>query len=268
VFANLGSFVMQEQALGGRGKWLHGLQVGGDWAFADTAHLRVGLGVYDFHDAEGVRETQPKPSGAAASTTAYLTREYPRALRLKGNTLINLNDPTSTALPTWGLASKFRPVNLNAALLLTQFNPLQLLLSVDWVKNTGFDLADIEQRAGDTRVRDLLARTTGLQLRAQLGHAQLGEAGQWQAFGGLRKFERDAWIDGLTDTTWHGGGTNYQGWTLGARYAFDRRTHLGLRWTSTRNLDDRVVSATFPEGTLSGAPLKLDVLQLEVNTRF
>ena len=268
LYAHAGAFALEEQALSRQDKWLYGLQVGADWTVSDALQLRVGLGVYDFHNAEGVRETLPRPGGAAASTTAYLTREYPRSLRLKGNTLINLNDPTSTAAPTWGLASKFRPVNLSVAMAY-KWNPQQqAIVALDWVKNTAFDLADIERRAGDTRVRDIAERTTGLQLRLQLGSAALGERGEWQGFAALRKFERDAWLDGLTDTTWHGGGTGYQGWSVGARYAFDRRTHLGLRWTSTRNLDDRVVSTTFPLGTLSGAPLKLDVLQLDLNTRF
>lgn len=268
LYAHAGAFAMEEQALSRQDKWLYGLQLGADWTVSDDLQLRLGLGVYDFHHAEGVRETQPRPGGAAASTTAYLTREYPRSLRLKGNTLVNLNDPTSTAAPTWGLASKFRPVNLSVAMAYKLSPQQQAIVALDWVKNTAFDLADIERRAGDTRVRDIAERTTGLQLRLQFGSTALGERGEWQGFAALRKFDRDAWLDGLTDTTWHGGGTGYQGWSLGARYAFDRRTHLGLRWTSTRNLDDKVVSTTFPLGTLSGAPLKLDVLQLDLNTRF
>lgn len=268
LFATGGAFAMEELALSSQDKWLYGLQVGADWTISPTAQLRVGLAVYDFQHVEGVRENDPRPTGAAASTTAYQGSEYPRSLRQKGNTLINLNDPTSTASPVWGLASKFRPINLTAAMLVKSFDPMQLTLSLDWVKNSAFDIDDIAQRAGDPRVRDVLAKTTGLQARVQFGDAQLSERGRWQGFAAMRKFERDAWIDGLTDTTWHTGGTNYQGWTLGGHYAFDRRSSLGLRWTSTRNLDDQVFTDTFPQGTLSGAPLKIDVLQVELNTRF
>ncbi len=268
LFAAGGAFAMEELALSSQDKWLYGLQVGADWAISPAAQLRVGLAVYDFQHVEGVRENGPRPSGAAASTTAYQGSEYPRSLRQKGNTLINLNDPTSLLSPVWGLASKFRPINLTAAMLIKSFDPTQLTLSLDWVKNSAFDIDDIAQRAGDPRVRDVLAKTTGLQARVQVGDAQLSERGRWQGFVALRKFERDAWVDGLTDTTWHTGGTNYQGWTLGGQYAFDRRSSLGLRWTSTRNLDDQVLTDTFPQGTLSGAPLKIDVLQVELNTRF
>ena len=268
AFATAGAFALEEVNLGARDKWLIGWQVGADWALSNATGLRIGLAVYDFRHMEGVRESAAKPSGAADGTTPYLSSAYPASVRGKGNTLINLNDPTSTAAPTWGLASKFRPINLTAALTLRQFDPLRLALSLDWVKNSAFDVADIERRAGDSRVRDVLAKTTGLQARLQVGDAALAERGQWQAFGALRKFERDAWIDGFTDTTWHGGGTNYQGFSVGGHYVFDRNTSIGLRWTSTRNLDDRVVTTTFPQGTLSGAPLKLDVLQLDLNARF
>jgi hypothetical protein len=268
AFATVGAFALEEFNLDSRDKWLVGLQVGADWAIGNHTQLRVGLALYDFHRIEGVRESAPKPSGAADGTVAYFSSAYPASVRSKGNTLINLNDPTSTATPTWGLASKFRPINLTAALTLRQFDPLRVALSLDWVKNSAFDLDDIERRAGDSRVRDVLAKTSGLQGRVQVGDPALAERGQWQAFGALRKFERDAWVDGYTDTTWHGGGTNYQGFSIGGHYAFDRNTSVGLRWTSTRNLDDKVITTTFPQGTLSGAPLKIDVLQLDLNARF
>ena len=268
LFAGAGAFALEELNLDKRDKWLLGLQLGADWAIDNHTGLRVALGLYDFRNIEGVRETAPKPSGAADGTVAYLGSAYPASVRSKGNTLINLNDPTSTASPTWGLASKFRPINLSAALTLRQFDPAQLQLSLDWVRNSAFDIEDIARRANDPRVREVLAKTTGLQARALLGHAQLAERGQWQAFVALRKFERDAWVDGFTDTTWHGGGTNYRGFSVGGSQAFDRNTSLSLRWTSTRNLDDKVVTATFAQGTLSGAPLKIDVLQLDLNARF
>jgi hypothetical protein len=43
---------------------------------------------------------------------------------------------------------------------------------------------------------------------------------------------------------------------------------LGWRWTSTRNLDDGVIAPLAPTGTLSAAPFKVDVLQIELNSRF
>lgn len=272
AFATAGVFPLQEFSLDQNDKWLYAMQVGASWALASTTTLKLGVAVYDFARVEGVAETNPVPTGERAGTEAYLTSLYPPNVRLKGNTLINLNDPTSAAVPTWGLASRFKPVNLTALLTYQGFDRVEVGLGLDWVHNTGFDLDDIRRRAGSSAVDGLTARTTGLQAKLQVGRASLAEAGDWQVSGAYRRFERDAWIDGFTDTTWNLGGTNYKGWQIGGQYAFDRRTTLGLKATTTRNLDDgqRTVNPVTGavESSFSNAPLKIDVLQVDLNTRF
>jgi len=274
AFANLGAFALQELELTTSDKWLLGAQIGVDWTLAERTRLRLGAAVYDFRHIEGVRETRPAPAGASAGTVPYYSSEYRAGARLRGNTLINLNDPTNTGSPVWGLASKFRPVNLTAGLTLNQLDPVQLGVTFDYVKNSAFDLADIQQRGASAALADLADKTSGLQARFQIGSRSVGERGTWTTFFALRKFERDAWVDALTDTTWNLGGTSYKGYSIGGSYAFDRRSTIGLRWTSTRNLDDGrrfladPLDPTSTSGNLSSAPLRIDVIQLEVNTRF
>jgi hypothetical protein len=274
AFGTVGAFPLEEFSLSKGDKWLYGAQAGVDWALGDKTQLRVGVGVYDFKRVEGVRETDPPPKGALASTTPYQTSQYLASIRQKGNTLINLNDPTSTAAPVWGLASKFKPINITAGVTFSHFDPLQVGVTLDYVKNSGFDLADIQRRAGTTALNDLAEKNRGLQLRLNFGSLKFGERGSWNSFFALRRFERDAWVDAFTDTTWHLGGTNYSGFSLGGNYAFDNNTSFGLRWTSTRNLDDKRRFLAVPgdpsslSGNLSSAPLKIEVLQLELNTRF
>jgi Putative porin len=274
AFVTAGVFPIEELATSGDDKWLVGLQLGMDWALGSHTQLRFGVGVYDFQDVQGVRENAPPPSGPRAGTTAYQWTQYPASIRQRGNTLINLNDPTSTAAPVWGLASKFRPINVTAGATFTQFAPVNIGVTLDYVKNSAFDIADITRRAGTTAVADLADKTTGLQLRTQFGALRLANKGDWNAFFALRHFERDAWLDAFTDTTWHLGGTNYKGYSLGGNYAFDRNTTAGLRWTSTKNLDDGRRFLAIPgdptslSGNLSSAPLKIEVFQVELSTRF
>ena len=274
VFGTVGAFALEEFALTKSDKWLYGVQLGTDWAVADKTQLRFAAAMYDFHNAEGVRESDPPPSGARAGTVAYQTSQYSSSVRQRGNTLINLNDPTSTAAPVWGLASKFRPINLSAALSFSHLDPYLIGLSVDYVKNSAFDLADIRRRAGTNAVDAVAAKTRGYQLKALFGSPKLAERGNWQTFVALRKFERDAWIDAYTDTTWNLGGTNYKGYSVGASYTLGRNTNFSARWTSTRNLDDGQRFLAVPgdptsvSGNLSSAPLKIDVIQLEVSSRF
>ncbi|MFY8116583.1 MAG: putative porin [Roseateles sp.] len=286
AFANAGAFSLEEFGTSRADKWLYGLQAGVDWALDGRTQWRFAVAAYDFRDVEGRRETALPPAAGSpvAGTRTYLPSQYPANVRLKGNTLINLCPagsegnanvpaPCTNGGPVWGLASKFRPLNLSTGLVLRQFEPLELGINLDYVRNSGFDLADIKRRAAASGpLMDSLAeKTTGTQLRLNLGHPSLSSAGQWNAFVALRRFERDAWIDGFTDTTWHLGGTNYKGWQIGGSYAFDRRASLGLRLTSSRNLDDGVrvkLGDGTTTGTLSSAWLKIDVLQLDLNARF
>jgi hypothetical protein len=274
AFVNAGAFVLQQFGVGGPTKWLFGGQFGGDWAITGSTSVRLAAAIYDFHRVEGVRATDPAPTGALAPTVPYQQSQYPAGARLRGNTLININDPTNTGAPVWGLASKFRPVNVTAGLTLSQFDPVQVGLSFDYVRNSAFDLADIERRAGTTAVDTLANRTTGVQARLQVGSRDLAQKGAWNTFLAYRQFDRDAWLDAFTDTTWNLGGTNYRGFSLGGSYAFDRRATVGLRWTTTRNLDDGVRTLSNPSqptsviGDMSSAPLRIDVIQLDLNTKF
>jgi hypothetical protein len=273
-FANAGAFVLQELETTSNDKWLYAGQVGVDMWPTEQTQLRLSAAIYDFRNLEGVRETEPPPTGPAVGTTGYYASEYRFGARLKGNTLIRLNDPTNSGAPVWGLASQFQPVILSAALRFNQVENLQFGITADYIKNTAFDLADIQRRANSTAMADLSSKTTGTQVRFQVGSKLTDVAGAWDAYFTFRSFERDAWVDALTDTSWNGGGTSYQGYSIGGAYTVGKRTTLGLRWTSTKNLDDgqRFLSnpadPTSVTGNLSSAPLKVDILQVEVNAKF
>lgn len=271
AFATVGAFPLEEFNVDSRDKWLYGAQIGIDWALSNRTQWRTGLALYDFHNVQGVRETAQPPSFPRMGTVPYFNSQYPASIRLKGNTLINLNDSSpagNAATPTWGLASKFRPINFSTVLTLKHFEPLDIAFGLDFVKNSAFDAKDIAQRAGVAPGDDLRNRSTGLQARLAVGKARLGEKGDWQLTTALRHFERDAWLDGFTDTTWNLGGTSYRGWSIAGQYALDRRTSLGLRVTSTRNLDDGYRAPVTGEATKSSAPLRIDVMQVDLNARF
>jgi hypothetical protein len=274
LFATVGAFPLQEFALDTRDKWLYGGQVGGLWNFGVNRFLRVGLAYYDFDNVEGVAATTPPPGFPLAGTVPYQTSQYPTSVRLKGNTLMNLNDPTSTAAPVWGLASQFKPVNLTVGLRIADAPMFPVDLTFDWIHNTGFDHADIARRAGSQAFDDVKPKVDAYQLRGVFGKLVLVNRGDWHVWGTLRYFGRDAWLDGFTDTGWAAGGTNYSGFQVGANYAFDRNASIGLRWTSTRNLDDGYRFLAVPgdpnsvSGNLSSAPYRTDTIFLDVNARF
>ena len=83
-------------------------------------------------------------------------------------------------------------MNLNLGIVAKHFAPYDLGLTLDWVRNTGFDNNDIVRRAGTNAVADLAEMTTAWQAQVLFGNRDLAAAGAWQAFFTYRHFERDA----------------------------------------------------------------------------
>jgi hypothetical protein len=272
AFMTVGAFPLQEFETSRTDKWLYGAQLGTSLNVAPTVQFRAGVALYDFHGVEGVSDTNV---GANTTLRPNLLTEYPASVRQKGNTLMIINNGGTTTLgddaakpAMWGLASKFRPLDLSADVTFMQFFPVTVRVSLDYIKNLGFNLNDIYDRASGSGVvgMPIAKKNTAIQAKVTVGHDRIDRAGQWSSFLTLRRFERDAWLDAFTDTTWHLGGTNYQGWSIGAQYGIAPRTSIGARWTSTRNLSDPTLYGGAPG--YSDAALKIDVLQIELNTRF
>jgi hypothetical protein len=272
LFMTAGVFPLQELEVSSQDKWLYGAQVGMSLPLSPTTQFRAGLALYDFQGVAGRADTQADTSSLNASVNGYAVTEYPKGPRQKGNSLIRINYPNgiATGASTYGLASRFKPLDLTADVTFLQFFPITVKASFDFIKNLGFDLQDIKNRAGAANTdlaRDGLSKqTNAVQVKLTVGHDRVEKAGQWQSFITFRRFERDAWLDAFTDTTWHLGGTNYQGWSLGGQYGIGPRTTLGARFTSTHNLSDPITYSTAPLS--NNNKLKIDVFQLELNTRF
>lgn len=274
VFFTAGAFPLTELESSSQDKWLYGLQLGGALKLGDKTRLRLGVASYNFSGYEGQPDADTPPPSDLRKTRGYLNSEYLAGVRQKGNTLIRLNQNVAdNSTSVWGLASKFRPIDLAADLTFTQFEPFNVRVSLDFIKNLGFDLAEIRRRSGQGSDLNLAEQTAAFQAKLTVGADRIDKRGQWQGMLAFRRMERDAWVDAFTDTTWHLGGTNYQGWSIGGQYGVGPRTSLGLRWTSTRNLPDSTLYET-PDPLhplapgLSNYPLKIDVLQLELNSRF
>lgn len=279
VFVNAGAFPLSEFQSDAADAWLYGAQVGAIFKPDANSQFDIGLGYYDFNNIEGNFDPMYRDTANTfgAADKSYLSSEYKKAVRQRGNTLIRINQPVAAAgsatavAPVWGLASKFRPLTLSAAYNHQGFEGLNIRISADFINNTAFSQADIRRRAQPGANIDLAKKTHAWQARAQIGSTKQELLGDWSAYLGWRRFERDAWVDAFTDTTWHLGGTNYVGWTLGGAYYVGPRTSLGARVTSTRNLTDgrtETLSGGAEVPNLSSIRQRVDVLQVELNSRF
>lgn len=254
AYATAGVFPLSETGVTKNDHWLTGVQGGGEWELSQNTRAKFGVAQYAFRNMEG----SPQAPGSSSLPT-YNQNQYGTNIRQKGNSLFNIVDPNLPAgtAPVWALMARFRPLNITASVDFAQFDPVHVLLSADYVKNLGFDSAEILARTGI----NLEPKITGYQYRLAVGAPLVSARRDWQLFGMLRQLERDAVIDGFTDTTWNLGGTNYRGYSVGGSYAVDRDAWFTLRWISTKNLVDS-------NAGLSGAPLAIDVMQLDFNARF
>jgi hypothetical protein len=94
----------------------------------------------------------------------------------------------------------------------------------------------------------------GHQAALAVGMPKIKSSGDWQASVAYKYLEKDAVLDALTDSDFHLGGTNAKGFVASGSYGVDENVWLSLRWISTDQID--------------GAPLSIDTLQVDLNSRF
>ncbi len=239
-FATLGAMPIQEVELSREDKWLYGLQAGVTrHGTAERMGARFGLAYYHYDNVVG-----------EVSTPNTSDREYTAVqFAQKGNTYYNISaDPARPVL--LGLASEYRLVNVTGQVDFPVANGKRVVLTGDYVRNIGFDRARVSERVG----RDVAPETTGYQIRAAFGTPEMKNAHDWQASMAYKRLERDAVVDAYTDGDFRLGGTDAKGYILGLSYGVGKNTAASIRY--------------FSGDAISGAPLSIDVLQVELNVRF
>lgn len=244
---------------------LLGLQIGTDWDVTSSTRLRFGLARFHYRNVEGQLDGGYDLVNDVRASS-YGQYEYGSSLRQKGNTLFQTtlgNGDNSLASPFWGLASKFSPTVFTLAADLAHFDPIHLMVSAEYVKNSAFDRGEIERRTGLTL---LDGKDTAWQLRVQAGMPSVRVSGDWQAFVAYRYLGSDSLLDAFVDSDFGLGGTNLRGYVLGASYAIYRDTNVGLRWFSAENID----SMTYAQGNilLTGQKFKVDTFMADLSVRF
>lgn len=249
AFVTAGVFPLQHtsptpETPGPQTKWLYGVQGGGEWTPDSNTRLKLGAALFDFRNVEG----RPNRDAANQNLNDWTLPQF----RQKGNTVVDLrfNQLTPASASDYGLASKFRVLNLSAELALSQLDPFFVKVGADYVNNLGFDQAEVLARTG----LQVAGETQGYETRVTVGSEHIREARDWQVFGGYRRIERNSVMDAFTDSNFWLGGTNAQGYFLGLLYGLDRNTWTRIRWLSANEI--------------SGPPLAIDTLQFDLNVRF
>ena len=249
-------------------KYLYAVQLGTDVKLSDKFQAKVAGAFYYFDGTEGKLSTPFTPINISDAGDTDGTRP---SFAQKGNTYTPLRNivPNATnnfgTINQWqyfGLASKFRPLVLTGQIDYNGFEPVQVSLMGEYVKNLGFNRRDIAGKAVNNSGAVTAANPNGVfaggdtawYLGLRAGHPVLQKRGQWQAGVNYRYIESDAVIDGFNDSDFGLGGTNQKGYTLWGTYATSARTFLSVRWMSASQV--------------AGPPVKSDVFIVDFGGKF
>jgi hypothetical protein len=270
-FATVGWFPLRtDNPMQSTSRDLTGLQAGLKWHLTSTTDLKFAAALYNYRGIEGTIEDDSRYGLPSASD--YGTRyEYPNGLRQRGNTLFIVNaypaDTTyyasSGTTPTyWGLASKFRELNLTGSLDIANFDPVHIVLTGDYVKNLAFNRDEIATRTGSTI---LDGKDYGYLGKISVGHPSMGKQGSWNVSLAYRWLGSDAVLDAYTNSDFGMGGTNSKGYILGGSYGIYKNT-----WVSGRLMASQLIDSMAPKTTSTATSTKLsvDLLQVELNSKF
>ena len=247
-------------------KWLFGGQVGADWTINRSNRVKLAGAYYQFKDIEGERSSPCSPWKGDAGCDTDGTRV---AFMQKGNTVFNLRnnttdpkDPTKTPDPQFvGLASKFDVLDLNLVWDTELPSDLKLRSHANFIRNLAYDKGEMLRRSEGEIVNNLNSQGefesggNAMMVSFTLGSAlEMHKRGDWNVLAGYKYIQPDALPDGFNDSSYHLGGTNAKGYFIGGNYGIDKNIYASARWLSASEV--------------YGQPFEVDVMQLELNTRF
>lgn len=255
-FLTVGAFPLKEENQPrSSGRWLRGAQAGAKWDLDAHTRLTFGAAWYDFDKLEG----RPDGDPGLGAVPAFGQYEYGTSLRQKGNTLFLTDAGRSDGVTPglWGLAARFRPATLTGSLDLGQLDPVHVILTGEYVKNTAFDREEIRRRTGHALTD---GKDYGYLYRIAVGMPRLEKRHDWNVAFTYRYLGSDAVVDAFTDSDFGLGGTNLKGYILGLNYGLDPNASIGLRWLSAESIDAFSLNPAHRYA--------VDVLQADVNVRF
>jgi hypothetical protein len=244
VYLTAGYFPLDQIELSSRDKYLLGAQLGAQFALGGTS-LGVGLAYYDFANVNGTRNLP------GSTTLDYTAPSFVQ----KGNTMFDIRNDLQPDTGLFALAAQYRladvsfvfdsgPISMNLQ------DAIHVKVTGDYVTNEGYDEQDVLRATGAL----VPGKTDGYQIELSVGMNDIDRFGKWRIATLYRHLERDAVLDAFTDSDFHRGGTDAEGWSLDMWYGIARNTWMRLRYMTANEID--------------GPPLGIDVVQLDLNTKF
>lgn len=251
-------------------KYLYAIQGGFEFRPTRDWKLKVAASYYYFENIEGKLSTPYTPQ---TSSDASDTDNSRPSFAQKGNTYMAIRNiiPDASndygAINQWqyyGLATKFQEVALTARLDYNGFEPVQISIIGEFVKNLAFDKNSIEAIAVnnrgeiDTTELDAIGPydgdPTGWLVEMRVGTPSLSKRWDWSVDVGYRWIGSDSVVDGFNDSDFGLGGTNMKGFTVGGYLALSENVYVSLRWMGA--------------DSITGPQYNTNIIQFDINSKF
>ncbi len=255
LFASGGAYPVQEVELSGDDKWLFASQLGYELDIVPTVRLSLAAGYFDYSNITG------RKNPLDLRIYDYTAPEFLQ----KGNTVFDIRNDTDPDTNLFALAADYNLVDVSAVVTWTIQPDLVFDATANYINNVGYDYDEVVQRVGGcTQITDPDPdgpveicpdeHTTAYRLEFRLGHPDIARPGSWRAFLAYNYLERDAVLDAFTDSDFHRGGTDGEGYIIGGELGITNNTWARLRYLSADEID--------------GPTLGIDVLQIDLNAKF
>jgi hypothetical protein len=258
-------------------KWLFGSQIETDWRFGNKTRLDLSAAIYDFTKVQGRQSTA---CALGYGVTQCSTDGFAPYYVQQGNSLFEMRQiVNSSGVPVdgnqvLGLVQRFDVLDVMGVLRFPVSPHNEFSLTAEYLNNVAFRRAAACRygvagepvnnggAGGSGNICDTtpanatpyVAGHQGLQVIAAMGYPVVSEQGQWRVWGGYKYLQSDATLDAINDPDFHLGGTNAKGFILGGTYGLAHNVRGGVRWMSTNQV--------------TGEPLAIDVLQIDLNVAF
>lgn len=240
LFATTGLYPIDEIARSRDDKYLLAAQLGYELDLVDDLRFSIAGAWYDYRNITGKR------NAPGSSLLDYTAPQFVQ----KGNTLFDIRNDTDPDTELYALAADYSIVDVTAALRWTLRPDLVIDLVANYATNVGYDEAEILQRTGAF----VEEKSDAYRVELRVGNPDIARPWAWRAFTAFHYAERDSLLDAFTDSDFHRGGTDAEGFIVGGEIGITGNTWVRLRYLSADEID--------------GAPLGIDVLQLDLNARF
>lgn len=247
-------------------KYLFAAQFGVEFKPADDIEVKMGLAYYDWKNIEG---RLSDPFVPLNNIDAGSTDNSRPLFAQKGNTYRPIRNITPSALngfgttnqfQYFGLATPFRQIAWSGRMDLNYWEPVQVSLLGEFVKNLAFNRSAIDAVAVNNRSGggsgNFAGGDTAWYMGVNVGkpYSLFHERGDWNMGLGYRYVESDAVVDGFTDSNFGGGGTNMKGYTLSAAMALSKATAIRLSYMTATQI--------------AGPTLRSDVVMFDLTAKF